>query len=74
MKLGVLIERINNFISEILIFDKKYLELERKEPIRILNFDYEVYGDIEVDDFTVTTNKKDDDIILKVFINKKVIL
>ena len=72
MTIGDLIVRINNYISEILIFDKKYADNLRQSPIKILNFDFEVYGDIELDDFTVTTNKKNNDIILKIFINRNV--
>ena len=72
LKLGALALRINNVISEIIIFDKKFRELERKDPIRILNFDYDEYGDVIVEDFSIQTNKKNDDVILKIFTKDRI--
>ena len=72
LKLGALALRINNVISEIIIFDKKFKELERKDPIRILNFDYDEYGDVIVEDFSIQTNKKNDDVILKIFTKDRI--
>ena len=72
LKLGALALRINNVISEIIIFDINYKELERKCPVRILNFDYDEYGDVIVEDFSIQTNKKNDDVILKIFTKDRI--